>query len=212
MSRAVYLHGFASSPGSKKAGYFRERFAARGIELEIPDLAQGDFDRLTITRQLDVIERTARGETVWLIGSSLGGYLAALYAARHREAEKLVLMAPAFNFVARWRERLGAEAMRRWKETGTLAVQHYGDGELHQLDYGLIEDASRYEAYPDFQQAAIIFQGRADDVVPADYSIAFARQHANVELRLLDSDHELLNALDRMWGETARFLLPEDKS
>ncbi len=57
MNRVVYLHGFASSPGSKKAGYFRERFAARGIELEIPDLAQGDFDRLTITRQLGSVSR-----------------------------------------------------------------------------------------------------------------------------------------------------------
>ncbi len=209
MNRVVYLHGFASSPGSKKARYFRERFAQRGVELEIPDLAQGNFERLTITAQLRVIERTAGGEPVCLIGSSLGGYLAALYAARHREAQKLVLMAPAFSFVPRWRERLGSEAMMRWKETGTLAVQHYGDGELHQLEYGLIEDASEYEPYPEFAQPALIFHGRRDDVVPPEYSIEFAGSHANVDLRLLDSDHDLVDVLDRMWEETARFLWPE---
>ena len=47
MSRIVYLHGFASGPSSRKARFFAERFAELGIGLEIPDLAQGDFARLT---------------------------------------------------------------------------------------------------------------------------------------------------------------------
>ena len=209
MSRFVYLHGFASAPTSKKAGYFRERFAARGIQLEIPDLAAGDFDHLTITSQLKVIEHTAGGGPVNLIGSSMGGYLAALYAARHPEAEHLVLMAPAFSFATRWKEHLGPEAVLRWKETGMLPVQHYGDGRTHQLDYGLMDDASEYEDYPDFPQPAIIFHGRYDDVVPPEYSITFAEQHPNAALHLMESDHELLNVLDLMWREVEDFLLIE---
>jgi predicted esterase YcpF (UPF0227 family) len=35
----VYLHGFASGPASTKAQFFRTRFAERGVELAIPDLA-----------------------------------------------------------------------------------------------------------------------------------------------------------------------------
>src|SRR5438128_2592048 len=111
VNRILYLHGFASGPASKKARYFRDRFAERGVSIEIPDLAAGDFDHLTITGQLGVIERAVHDEPVCLIGSSLGGYLAALYASQHQEAERLVLMAPAFNFVAGWREWVGAEAM-----------------------------------------------------------------------------------------------------
>ena len=57
MSRFVYLHGFASSPSSRKARFFGERFRELGIGLEIPDLAEGDFRNLTLTAQLNVIER-----------------------------------------------------------------------------------------------------------------------------------------------------------
>ena len=78
----VYLHGFGSGPGSKKAQFFRERFGSRGIEVLIPELDEGRFENLTLTGQLAVVQRTADGKRVSLIGSSLGGYLAALYAAR----------------------------------------------------------------------------------------------------------------------------------
>ena len=49
MKRVVYLHGFASGPGSKKARYFSERLAECGVSLEVPDLAEGDFENLTVT-------------------------------------------------------------------------------------------------------------------------------------------------------------------
>src|SRR5271169_4437624 len=99
MSRFVYLHGFASSPSSRKARFFAERFRELGIGLEIPDLAQGNFRNLTLTAQLNLIAQVSRDEPVSLIGSSMGGYLAALYAARHPgNVEKLVLLAPAFSF------------------------------------------------------------------------------------------------------------------
>src|SRR5205085_4933815 len=62
VNRILYLHGFASSPGSKKARYFQEHFAERGVAMEILDLAQGDFDHLTISGQLDVIEHVANEE------------------------------------------------------------------------------------------------------------------------------------------------------
>ena len=85
MSRFVYLHGFASGPSSQKARFFRDRFAELGIGLEVPDLAEGKFEQLTISGQLAVMERVARDEPASFIGSSMGGYLAALYAARHAE-------------------------------------------------------------------------------------------------------------------------------
>ena len=92
--RTLYLHGFASGPASKKATFFRRRIPS----LEIPDLAAGDFEHLSITSQIDVIDEMTVGESVSLIGSSMGGYLAALYAARRPEAvARLVLLAPALR-------------------------------------------------------------------------------------------------------------------
>jgi len=206
VNRIIYLHGFASGAASKKAAYFRGRFAARGIKIEAPDLAAGDFDHLTITGQLKVIERAVHDEPVRMIGSSLGGYLAALYASQHQEVERLVLMAPAFNFIAGFREQLGPEAMRQWKESGMLPVTHYADGRVHQLHYGLMEDGGEYDAYPSFHQPAIIFHGRNDEVVPPEHSITFAQRCSNVELHLLDSGHELQDVLDEMWRGTERFM------
>ena len=82
MSRYVYLHGFASSPHSGKATYFRQRFAERGLNLEVPPLDQNDFPRMTMSSQAAVVDRTLAGEPAVLFGSSLGGYLAAWYAAQ----------------------------------------------------------------------------------------------------------------------------------
>jgi len=207
MPPIVYLHGFASGPTSKKAQYFRQRFAERGVELRVPDLAAGDFDHLTISGQLHEIERACEGGPALLIGSSLGGYLAALYAERHAEVERLVLMAPAFNFAEQFAQHLGPETMLRWKQTGILHVQHYSDGLVHHLDYALIEDAQEYGGYPNFPQPAILFQGRRDEVVPPELAVTFAGQHPNVALRLVDSGHELIDVLDAMWAEVEPFLL-----
>lgn len=206
MSRIVYLHGFASGPSSKKAQFFRRSFAELGIGLDIPDLADGNFERLTITGQLGVIERVSRGEPVTLIGSSMGGYLAALYASRHAEVEKLVLMAPAFCFSTRWPETLGETTMEGWKRSGVLKVFHYAEGRTVELGYQLIEDGGQYEDYPEVKQATLIFHGKNDTVVPAELSVHFAARNRRVKLHLMESDHELLNVLDDLWMETEKFL------
>lgn len=201
MKRILYLHGFASGPSSSKAQYFRKRLSG----LEILDLAEGHFEDLTITGQLAVIEHSA-GAPVSLIGSSIGGYLAALYAARHAETERVVLLAPAFGFARRWAERLGPEQLGLWRRTGSMDVFHYGENRMRPLKYDLLEDGARYEDYPDFHQPALIFHGAQDDVVPARYSEDFAASHPNVTLEILDSAHELLNVLDYMAEKIESFL------
>jgi len=206
VSRIVYLHGFASGPTSEKAQFFRQRFAQLGIGLDIPDLADGNFERLTITGQLEVIERASRGEPVTLIGSSMGGYLATLFAARHMEVEKLVLMAPAFCFSTRWPETLGQTTMEEWQRSGVLKVFHYSQGRTIELGYQLIQDGRQYEDYPPVQQPTLIFHGKNDTVVPADLSVQFAGRYPQAQLHLMESDHELLNVLDDMWMETEEFL------
>jgi len=206
MSRFIYLHGFASGPSSQKARFFGERFAELGIGLDVPDLAEGRFEQLTITGQLAVLERTARGDAVSLIGSSMGGYLAALYAARHPEVEKLVLLAPAFSFLTRWPEELGESKIDEWKRSGVLRVFHYSQGRELALGYQLIEDARQYEDYPEFPQPVLIFHGKHDTTVPPSHSVTFSEKHPKATLRLMESDHQLLNVLDDVWMETEKFL------
>jgi uncharacterized protein len=213
--RVVYLHGFASSPQSSKAGFFAEKFAEAGVAFEAPQLDQGDFSNLTISGQMLVVgnavsahrEKLANGEPLVLMGSSLGGYLAALYAARHPKAvDRTVLLAPAFEFLQRWRERLSAQEIEKWKREGSIPIYHYGSKTEQRLGYQFLEDAAQYEAAPDFHQRALILHGAEDTVVPCQVSQDFALEHTHVRLALFKSGHELTDVLKDLWREASRFL------
>ena len=204
--RIVYLHGFASSPQSGKAQYFRRRFAERGIALEIPQLDRGDFSSLTITGQLEVVQQAVANRPAVLMGSSLGGYIAGLYAARHPEIERLVLMAPAFQFASRWRERYSQQELALWQATGSYPIFHYGQQREVPLSYRFVEDAQQYEDEPEFGQPALVFHGKRDPVVPVTVSEIYAARRPNITLRVLDSGHELTDVVEEMWAQTAGFL------
>jgi pimeloyl-ACP methyl ester carboxylesterase len=204
--RVIYLHGFASSPESRKARFFAEHLRQLGSQVSVPDLAEGNFRNLTLTGQLEVIAREVHGDSVALIGSSMGGYLAALFAANHPEVKKLVLLAPAFNFYRLWLDELGPQRMAEWRKTGTLDVFHYAVGHELSLGFGLMQDASRYDPFPSFLQPALLFHGTRDAVVPSKLSIGFADAHPNVRLHLLDSEHELTDVLDHIWPPVHEFL------
>jgi len=207
INRIVYLHGFASSPLSSKAQFFRRKFASAGISMEIPQLDERRFEGLTISGQLAVIDRAVGGQPAILMGSSLGGYLAALYASTHPEIERLVLLAPAFQFPRRWQERFSPED---WKREGFISVFHYGDGRERRLGHQFVEDAAKYEDEPEFPQPALIFHGVHDDVVPAALSSVYAAHHPNVRLVLLESGHELTDVMDLMWEQVSDYLaIPE---
>jgi len=201
----VYLHGFASGPGSTKAQYVRARLAELGVDLAIPDLAP-DFTHMTITSQLAIVEPLLGGDAV-LMGSSLGGYLAALVAARNpTRVRGLVLLAPAFGFADRWEQRIGSEAYARWKRDGTMTVLHYGlDRELP-LSFELITDAHRYPAEPAPVCPALVIAGRRDDAVPLPAVEHFAAARAGRDLVVYDAGHELTEVLEPMWDRTRAFL------
>ncbi len=100
---------------------------------------------LTITSQLNVVFRASRGKPVVLIGSSLGGYLAALYAARRAEVEKVVLLAPAFSFASHWGETMGEEKLDEWRRKPAVCPMfHYGDNAMRDLGWQFIRDARQY--------------------------------------------------------------------
>jgi uncharacterized protein len=209
--RILYLHGFASSPASRKATFFAQRLRARGFSVDIPDLAEGNFEGLTISGQLRLVERVSCGEPVILIGSSLGGYLASLYAARHTEVPRLVLLAPAFQLYKLWTANLTHEDLAGWKAAGAVPVFHYGEGRKMPIGYQFINDANRFEPFPDVTQPVLIFHGEQDSSVPIEYSLEFTRRHPNARLIRLPSGHELTDVLEPMWEQIEKFLLPGAK-
>ena len=207
MHRLIYLHGFASGPQSSKGQFFRQRFAEMGRPVELPDLTQGDFEHSTLTQQLRFLDTLVGNDSAILLGSSLGGYLAALFAAGHRQRVPAVaLLAPAFGFARRWAESLGEQTMREWREHGWRAIYHYGEKQERRIGYGLLGDGMQYEEFPAIRQPALVLHGRRDQAVDHQLSVRFAESHPNVELILYDSDHQLLDVLEPMWERVRDFV------
>jgi pimeloyl-ACP methyl ester carboxylesterase len=207
----LYLHGFASSARSSKAAYFRGRAAERGVDLLTPDFNEPDFAGLTISRMVgqvsDLMSGLAPGP-VSLIGSSLGGFVA-LQVAREQRArvDRLVLLAPALDFSGNRLKDLGDRGLDEWRRTDTLNVFHYGFGRIMPVRFGLFEDASRYEALNARIEIPIqIFQGRKDESVSPETVQRWAESRPNVELHLLDDDHQLIASLDTIWQTMSAFL------
>ena len=203
----IYLHGFASSPSSTKAVFFAEKLAQGGHAVDALDLEEGDFQGLTITRQLAVVRRgiaRTSGELA-LIGSSMGGYLALVAAAEEPRVRQLMLMAPAIDMRATWAVRYGAARLAAWKAAGAVPTFHHAHGEERLIGYGLYEDLERYDPAPPARIPTLAFMGRRDETVAPAAVERWARQHASVRLRWFDSGHELLDQLETMWTETAGF-------
>ncbi len=205
----IYLHGFCSGVDSYKGTFFKNKFSEKNIPLRIPDLNNGDFEHLTITSQLRVLQELANtldGDTV-LIGSSLGGYLAILFAQDHPQITKLILMAPAFQFISRQKEKMGDEFFNQWKNSGKLEVYHYEYKENRQLHFGIVEDAMQYDKKElDRQIPSLILHGLNDESVPYQLSIDYLKANKMAHMVLLNSDHSLIEDIDLIWEYTEHFL------
>jgi pimeloyl-ACP methyl ester carboxylesterase len=207
----IYLHGFASSAQSSKAAFFRSRLTALGVQVVTPDFNEPDFSTLTVTRMLEQVRGAIDGlppGAVALIGSSLGGFVAVHAAARHpARIERLVLLAPALDFDGNRLSDLGDRGIDEWRRTNRLEVFHYGYGRMMPVHYALFEDASQYDASAVRLDVPIqVFQGQRDTSVDPEDVRRWSAGRPNVELHLLDDDHQLHASLERIWPACARFL------
>jgi len=205
-----YLHGFVSSPRSTKVQYFTQMLARLGVNVRCPDFNEPDFRTMTMTRMLEQLGAALADVdgTSTLIGSSLGGTLAILAAARFAaRVDKLVLLAPAVMFGDAEHHLLPRERIETWRQRGEYDFFHYGYGETRTLSYTFYEDSLKYDAFGTlFTQPTVIFQGRRDTLVDAKDVERFAAAHSNIRLTLLDDDHQLVSSLPRIWSEVQPLL------
>ena len=212
-----YLHGFVSSPRSTKVRYFTQMLAAQDIDVRSPDFNEPEFRTMTMTRMLEQLDAqlSAAPGPAMLIGSSLGGTLAILAAARFgARVDRLVLLAPAVRFGDPDHHLLPREEIARWKERGEYEFLHYGHGQgptmRLPLSYAFYEDSLKYDAFGTlFPQPTLIFQGTRDALVNFHDVERFATSspgRPNVTLTLLDDDHQLLSSLPRIWKDVEPFV------
>lgn len=207
MGGVVYLHGFCSSSGSSKGQYLAGRCAELGVRVELPELDEGSFRNTTLTRQLAVVRRTVEEcQPALVIGSSLGGYLAALHAAGHPAGvRRLLLLAPAFDFAERLAASLGP-LTDRWQQTGSLPFYHYRSQRELDLGYEFLRDAFAHEPTPAVTVPALVLHGTRDEVVDPEVSREFARRSPGATLEWVDTDHGMLDAREHIWARTRELL------
>ena len=219
-----YLHGFASSPRSSKATYLARKLAAHGVTLHAPDFNEPDFSTLTITRMIGQVIAALDAlpsAPVALVGSSLGAFVAVQVAlARPAQIDRLILLAPALDFApaeerghnpsgqAGGRGRtIGGKSIDEWQRRNSLDIFHYGYGRMATIRYDLFADACGYDCINATLSMPIqIFQGTRDDAVDPQTVQRWAQSRPNVELHMLDDDHQLTASIEFVWREMRRFL------
>ena len=193
MTALVYLHGFSSAPGGSKGSFCRAWAEARGIPFHAPDLNLPSFETLTVTAQVKALEALLASlpEPPVVAGSSLGGFVATAAVHRGAEMKSLILLAPAFGFAAR---RMVTPLWEDYRQRGSTAVFHYGEGRLKRLGPALRDDLPHWLGDETWRIPTLttILHGHHDEAVPVAESEAFAARNPSARLHILDDDHGLL--------------------
>ena len=200
--RRAYLHGFASGPLSKKGQRLARAFAARGLELRLPDLNAPSFRALGLAamlERLDEMDASDGDDEGWgLVGSSLGGWLAARWAElRPDRVRRLVLLCPAFDLAARWPQLLPPGSMETWAREGALSMPD-GAGVPQPVHYRFYEESRQQPAFPDARCPTLVIHGTRDERVPIEGSRAWVAARPNATLIEVDDVHDLLSSLDEI--------------
>jgi uncharacterized protein len=210
--RWLYMHGFASGPGSRKAVALADRFAGRGVDMVRLDGRVPSFERWKLSAMIDVIRAAIGSERdrAVVFGSSLGGLAAARAAEQDPRICALVLLAPAFRIAERWPARIGEQAFREWEQTGWIDVHDHASGQPARMHFDFIRDVREVDAgsggWPDVRVPTLIIHGTRDDVVDPSLSRTWSSGKRHVHLVEVDDEHELAASIPLIIERCEAFL------
>ena len=217
----LYCHGFGSDRSGDKILRFGEALTARGATLIAPDLqghgeSGGEFGSITLERSMGdlllcaELPEFADAPRRMLGGSSFGALTALWTAVEHPAlAERLFLLAPAFEFVERHYEELSPEERERWTAGVPLKVEkdwftvHLESAIYHESAQRTVAELARLFALP-----ALILHGKHDETVPLQAVFDFVRACDSKGLELFvigDGDHRLSDHKELLAQELIRF-------
>jgi pimeloyl-ACP methyl ester carboxylesterase len=165
-----YLHGYQSSPTGEKATLLKETLGA------IPIAYRDDSpEKLVISRCLSRISEVLQNDDhVVLIGSSLGGFLAASTALTHPTVTQLILLNPAI---------IPLEIDLRTTEGMPLRI-------LEEM-----RDPCLFEQK--IPAKITILRGTLDDLVPDEWILSFAKAQL-ATIQLFNDDHRFSKNLQKL--------------
>jgi predicted esterase YcpF (UPF0227 family) len=165
-----YIHGYLSNPNSTKGILFKEKLNAKTIKYR--DCKPED---LVISDCIKRIKKVIQNDkTVVLIGSSLGGFLAAKTALNNSNVKHLILLNPAI-------------------------IPPYVDiTKIHGMPQRILFKMQELKLFNEKIDSKIsIIAGTMDDVVPSDWILEFAKTQEAV-IRFLIDDHSFTNNLNQL--------------
>ena len=177
----VYLHGFRSSPASRKATMLRQAMASRGRSAEYlcPALPASP------AHAVKEVERLVQGlapDRLALIGSSLGGYYATWLA--ERLGCRAVLLNPAIRPQDDLANHLGEQPV--FFSDASIDFRREYLGELDLIDTPTITRPERY----------LLIAATGDTVI--DYRAMMRKYSGARQIIIEGSDHELSDFADHL--------------
>lgn len=173
-----YIHGYQSSPEGSKALLFKEKLNA--MPLEYRD-CKPEYLVISVCLK-NIYDSIKDDENAFLIGSSLGGFLAAKTALSFSNVKKIVLLNPA------------------------IIPPSFDITKIKDMPQNILKDMKDIELFEKKIDADImIFAGTKDEVVPNSWVINFAR-YQEATIRFLHDDHRFSKNLEKLPGLINSFL------
>lgn len=207
----VLCHGFLSGKNSTTNKTLTRMLTERGMATFRFDFfghgdSDGPFEEITTTLAIQQTEAavdlvTARGYgRIGLVGSSFGGLVAILTAARRSDIACLALKCPVVDFAEELRLTLGPDELPRWQATDMIPNVMGGPDRVR-LRYDFYEDSLRQIAYGPAEQITVptlIVQGEQDECVPLHQSRRLHEALKGLKRLILlpDADHQFTRGED----------------
>ena len=210
METIILLHGFASSGGSTKARFLRERLAGYSqVEFHPFEFSPTpkDFEFMTVTGMIGRLRQYLLDhprERVTLIGSSMGALVGLHYAHRFGGVGRMLLLAPALIHPA---ASIGEGEFKVREYNNSFLTPHFAFKKDVPLRYGYFFDGLYYVKPPPPPAPILIIHGLSDETVPIEHSRNYAGRHGQVKLIEVDSGHQLNDRLPTIWEKVQSFLL-----
>ena len=170
--KLYYIHGYLSSPDSTKGQLFKEKLGVKPIkyrDCEPEELVISDCVQRIANEIKDDLE-------VVLIGSSLGGLLAAKTALDHSNVKKLILLNPA------------------------TIPPNVDINSVHDMPSRILSEMKDLRLFEEKIKAEItILMGLEDDVIPSNWILDFATAQ-KATLRFLHDDHSFTKNINKLPG------------
>lgn len=172
----ILCHGMESDKNSEKLIFLSQALAGRGILTLRFDFAyvgqsSGKFEDITYAGEVEdlsaayALMHSRQTGKIAILGSSMGGTVALLFAAQEPAVAALVTVAAPVHPENFPKRILAPEQLRQWRERGFTIYNR------QRLNISLLEDLEKInvpDAARKIRCPVLILHGDADEVVPVD--------------------------------------------